>query len=385
VLTEVMPSPTSPQDKKEYIEALVTRDVDLNGLGLARTGTANPNIVSSEDCLEVTAGTYVVFAKSAESTDTASPNYNGGLPRVDGLFTFSMVDAGDVQLLLGTTVIDSFTWANAPSTASYNLDPDFMDAASNDMERYWCAATIPWVAGPPAGDEGSPGVANEQCTVLPNPGECFDPAGSTTTRAIDPPTLGELLLTEIMHTPSSSQTKKEWVEVRANAAFDLNGLKLKRIGTTMSSNQFNSADCLPVTAGGFGLFAKSAVSSPDTSLDYNGGLPAVDGVFTLSLVDPCADPSCGLEVTTSDDTVLDVVHWQDPDNLACTAVDVPMTCCTGLGTGTCTFPTKMALQLDPDITDPTANDTLTNWCLATTLYNATDTGTPKAVNDVQCP
>ncbi len=339
VITEVMPSPSAPQDKKEYIEALVTRDVDLNGLGLARSSTANPNIVASESCLRVTAGTYVVFAKSAVAAE------NGNLPRVDGVFTFSMVDAGDVQLMMGTTVLDAFVWANAPSSASYNLDPDFTDAGSNDMERYWCTATTTWFAGPCTNstgatipcDEGSPGVANEQCTILPAAGQCFDPPGGTTTRAIVPPTAGQLLITELMPQPTSPADKKEWIEIKASAAFDLNGLKIQRLGTTVTTNQINAADCVPITAGGYGLFAKSSVATPTDSPEYNGGLVGVDGVFgSVALINVCdASVNCSLQILTAADVVLDNITWSASTS-------------------------KKARQLDPDITDTTLNDVQIN-------------------------
>lgn len=368
VLTEVHPNPTGTDGEQEFVEALVTRAIDLNGLGVGRITDASPSIVSSEDCLEIAAGTYVVFAHRATA--------NGDLPRVDGLFDAALADGSDIQLTLGATVLDAFVWANAPSSATYNLDPDFMDASSNDMERYWCQSTTPWFPGPPAGDEGSPGAANEQCAILPAAGQCFDPAGSTSTRAIVEPTAGQLVITEVMPTPTTPQGDKEWFEARATAAFDLNGLKLKRIGTTTGTSTLASADCLPVVSGDYAVFAKKLLPAD------NGGITGVDGLFTFSMVAPCLDPACGLQITSSTDVAIDVVRWDQ--NLSCTAVDVPLTCCTGAGTGTCTS-SKVARQLDPDILDAAGNDTLTSWCDATNLYNATDTGTPGAVNDVQCP
>ncbi len=375
VITEVHPNPSGTDDKQEFVEALVKRDIDLNGVGIGKASDTTPSIVTSEDCLRVTTGTYIIFGKSTV-TDAASPDYNGGLPRVDGLFDATMADAGDIQISMGTTILDAFAWANAPASSSYNLDPDFMDPASNDMERYWCASSTPWVPGPPPGDEGSPGAANEECTILPGAGMCYEPAGSTTPRAIVSPTAGQLAITEVMPTPTTPQGDKEWIEVRASGAFDLNGLKLKRIGTTTGTSSVVSADCLHVEAGDYALFAKN------TDSGMNGGLAIVDGTFTFSMVAPCLDPACGLEITTSTDTSLDVVHWDQ--NLSCTALDTPLACCTGAGTGTCTS-SKVARQLDPDVTDATGNDTLASWCDATSLYNTTDTGTPRMANDVQCP
>jgi hypothetical protein len=114
--------------------------------------------------------------------------------------------------------------------------------------------------------------------------------------------------------------------------------------------QILKTDCIHLEPGDYALFARSDVTAD------NGGLPVVDATFTFSMVD-----TGDVRVLDPTDGVVDAVTWDNAANNA-------------------------ARQLDPDITDATANDTLTNWCDATTTYNGgADLGTPKLVNDVQCP
>ena len=94
-----MPSPSGDQTKREWFEVLVMADVDLNQVGLDRVSDTNipPDLLQSVDCIHVTAGTRLVFARSAVTAD------NGGLPAVAGTFSFTMLAGsqaapGDVRL-----------------------------------------------------------------------------------------------------------------------------------------------------------------------------------------------------------------------------------------------------------------------------------------------
>ena len=76
VITELMPSPTRVNDSVgEWFEARVMTDVDLVGVGVSRVAGAAPDLVAGPDCHAVRAGSYVVFARSAD------PAVNGGSPR----------------------------------------------------------------------------------------------------------------------------------------------------------------------------------------------------------------------------------------------------------------------------------------------------------------
>ncbi|MCE9580532.1 MAG: lamin tail domain-containing protein [Deltaproteobacteria bacterium] len=349
VITEIMTGPSKVADAAgEWFEVQALADVDLNGLGLDRAGdSADPNLVAGADCIHLTAGQFAVFAKNADTT------MNGGLPPVAGTFTFSLVGGtatspGDIQLLVGTTVIDAVTWTKSPTGKSRSLDPDFASADNNDADTPWCDGIPPYGLG----DLGTPGAANGQCTILPPAGMCMDGA---TLRPIVKPGVGDLVISEIMPNPSGDDTKQEWFEAIAKKDLDLNELGLDRAGDSTNPNVINSVDCLHLAANDYALFARSA----DTTV--NGGLPVVDATFTFSMVTGSAASPGDVRIMDGT-TVIDAYAWMGS-------------------------PAKAAKQLDPDKLDAVLNDTddAATWCTATTPYAAgTDKGTPGAPNDVQC-
>jgi len=345
VITEVMPNPSVVSDTTgEWFEAKVIHDVDLNGVGLDRAGdTAKPDVITSPDCVHVAAGGYALFAKSTDIT------MNGNLPvPVHGTFKFSMVTGtvsapGDVQILVGTTVIDAITWTKSSNGKALQLDPDLIDPISNDDPSNFCDATTAYNGA----DLGTPAADNTQCTTLPPAGMCLD---NGTLRAIVKPAAGQLVITEVMANPKT-EPAQEWFEVTNTgaAAFDLNELGLDRAGDTRAPDVIHAADCKSVAPGGFALFARSA--DPTT----NGMLPPPDATFGFSLVNSAGDVQV-LDGTT----VLDAVTYA-------TTTD------------------GVALQLDPDHFTAADNDVAANFCAATAPYgDMTNKGTPRAAN-AQCP
>jgi hypothetical protein len=345
VITEVMPSPTKVSDTTgEWFEAKAIHDVDLNGVGLDRAGdTAKPDVITSTDCIHVAAGGYALFAKSTDTT------MNGGLPApIAGTFKFSIISGsatapGDVQIVVGTTVIDAITWTTSTNGKALQLDPDLTDPISNDDPANFCDATMPYGAG----DLGTPAADNGQCTALPPPGECLDNGAP---RPIVKPTAGQLVITEVMANPKV-EPAQEWFEITNTgaAAFDLNELGLDRAGDTRDPDVIHAADCKSVAPGGFALFARSA--DPAT----NGMLPPPDATFGFSLVNSAGDVQV-LDGTT----VLDAVTYA-------TTTD------------------GVALQLDPDHFTTADNDVAANFCAATAPYgDMTNQGTPGAAN-APCP
>lgn len=351
VITEVMPSPSTVSDTVgEWFEARAMKDLDLNGIGLDRAGdtTANPDLVESGACLHVTAGTHVVFARSAD------PLMNGGLsPK--GTFRFSMISGsaaapGDVRILHGTEVIDAVTWTSSRTARSLSLDPDFTSVTGNDDIGNSCDGTTVYHTVGSTMDFGTPGAANPQCAAQPQPGQCLE---GGVPRAIVKPGPGQLVITELLANPAGTGTDaaQEWFEIAnlGNAAFDLNGLGLKGSSTTV--NTIAAADCKRVAAGAFALFAH------DTDPATNGGLPAVDATFTFALAQ-----SNGSISVLDGATVLDAITWT-----------------TGIQDGA-------SKQVKPGQFTTTANDDPANYCDAgpTQGYGtAGNFGTPKAVN--ACP
>lgn len=352
VITEVMPNPAAVSDTVgEWFEVKALKDLDLNGLGLDRAGdSSNPNTLDDPTCIHVAANSYVVFAKSDDTT------MNGMLPAAPllGKFTFSLVDGtatapGDVQILAGGEVIDAVTWVSSTSGKSHSLDPAATDPAANDEPTNFCDATAAFGAG----DFGTPGAANANCPTVVGPGMCL---ANGTPRAIVKPAAGQLVINELMANPKDTGTDatQEWFEIvnTGAAAFDLNGLTLK--GNAATGNTITSPDCKSIAAGGFGLFAHST----DTAV--NGGLPAVDATFSFSLAQ-----TNGTISVLDGATVLDMIAWATP-----TQVD------------------GITNQLRPTFTNVTDNDNAaptntTNYCLATAgqMYGtAMNAGTPKAAN-----
>ncbi len=350
VITEVMPNPGAVSDTTgEWFEAKVIHDVDLNGLGLDRAGdTSNPNVITSPDCVHVAAGSYALFAKSTD------PAMNGGLPAgsVLGTFSFSLIDGtaaapGDVRLVAGTTVIDAISWTSTRAGKSHQLDPDLLDATSNDMESNFCDGTTAFGLG----DLGTPFADNVQCSLLPPAGMC-DMGG--TLRPIVKPAAGQLVISEFLANPATGTTgsdaTREWFEITNTGAtaFDLNELGVARTGGT--ANIVQSATCISIAPAGFGLFARS--NDPAV----NGMLPAVDATFSFALVDTTGN----LEVRDGA-TVLDVITW------------------TSVTSG-------LSKELKLGATTAAGNDTFPgNYCNGSGSYgDLTNKGSPKAAN-AACP
>ncbi|HET9993254.1 MAG TPA: lamin tail domain-containing protein [Kofleriaceae bacterium] len=270
VITEVMPKPKLVSATLgQWFEVQAQKDVDLNGVGLDRANDLNvpPQLIDAPACVHLTAGSYAVFARN---TDLAQ---NGGVIAIAG-FSFSLNPTAnpDVQLVYGSTIIDSIEWDTSTSGASLALDPMFTDAASNDDPLNFCSGSAPYNSM----DLGTPGAANTTCPIVVGPGQCLDHG---TPRAIVKPAAGQLVISELMPNAAGTGTDptQEWFELAniGSAAFDLNGLGVK--GGSATVNVINSPDCKPVAAGGFALFAHN--TDPAT----NGGLPAVDATFTFAL------------------------------------------------------------------------------------------------------
>ncbi|RMG17356.1 MAG: hypothetical protein D6729_08985 [Deltaproteobacteria bacterium] len=146
-IVEWMPNPAAVGDSDgEWFEVQVSRRIDLNGLELGRTPGAVDAVVGDPmgRCLTVDAGTYLVFARSTDSA------VNGGLPQVDAVFGFSLVNS-DGSLFIGYDgqVLDQVTWASSTAGAATQIDG----------QGKTCAATTPYGQG----DLGTPGAANPDC------------------------------------------------------------------------------------------------------------------------------------------------------------------------------------------------------------------------------
>ena len=269
-------------------------------------------------------------------------------------FSLNPTATPDVQLVYGTTVIDSVTWTTSTTGKSLSLDPDFLTSAGNDSPTAFCDGVANYEATGP--NQGTPGMANPQCANVAPPGMCD--MGGGVYRNIVKPMPGALVITEFLANPAGSpDDDKEWFEVTntSAASFDLNELGVANGAATPTIVPLQLSACAPIAPNGFALIARS--NEPLK----NAGLPAVDATFNFTLTD--SGVNAGIQMFDGT-TLLDAVKW------------------TSVSSGN-------ALQLDPDHLNVTDNDTAAVtagvYCLGTTPYgDLANKGTPRAAN-AQCP
>ncbi|HEY1549318.1 MAG TPA: lamin tail domain-containing protein [Kofleriaceae bacterium] len=342
VITEIMPNPKAVSATVgQWFEIEAINDVDLNGVGLDRANDSTaPEVLDSGACIHMAASSFAVFARSADSTA------NGGIDAL-GTFDFSLSPTSnpDVQLVYGNVVLDQVTWTTAPEGASLQLDPSETDPASNDDISNFCAGTQIYDTIDSISDLGTPGAINDACSTTPPSGQCNDNGNM---RAIVTPPMGALVISELLPNAAGTGTDptQEWFELAnvGSAAFDLNELGFQ--GNAQSVNVLHAADCKPVAAGGFALFAHS------TDPTVNGGLPTVDATFSFAL-------STELTVYTGT-TVLDTVTLANPQPKD-----------------------GVSRQVKPAELTTTGNDSAANFCDAVPAQqygSAANYGTPRAPN-----
>ena len=158
IITEYMANPNKVNDAVgEWFEVFVTRNVDLNGLQMGVDLATIRHTLNSNDCLEATAGSYLVFAKNDMSA------MNGGLPRVDYVFAgFDLVNSNrGLVLARGDSLLDGLTYATTSDGTATSLPPNHQNATDNDTAANWCPAPAASTYG--LGDHGTPGVVNPSC------------------------------------------------------------------------------------------------------------------------------------------------------------------------------------------------------------------------------
>ena len=130
-------------------------DFELQGLVIRDDGTDSHTISSS---LIILAGGFAVLGNNADFSS------NGGVILDYQYAGFTLANSGDEVIIEnGSTIIDRVDYdpSSFPSMlgAALSLDPNFLDATSNDDGNNWCSAVEPL----PDGDNGSPGVLNPNC------------------------------------------------------------------------------------------------------------------------------------------------------------------------------------------------------------------------------
>ena len=154
-----MPNPSGTDTDSEWFEVYVDAAVDLNELQLSRYTLASgvftvEATLSSPSCIEVPAGSYVLFARDLD------PLQNGGLPPVDHPFSFSLNNS-DAGLAVGVADVhlDEVLYSASTDGSATQLEPGTLTPAGNDVPGNLCPATDPYGAG----GNGTPGAANPDC------------------------------------------------------------------------------------------------------------------------------------------------------------------------------------------------------------------------------
>ncbi|NVB36201.1 lamin tail domain-containing protein [Pseudenhygromyxa sp. WMMC2535] len=331
-ITEYMANPDAASDTNgEWFELHASGSFDLNGLQIGKGGVFSTTI-TSEDCIEIAADSYVVIARE-EVLETSCLEE---APTAVANFSLSNSNS-NLEIGHGDVLLDEVSWVSTATGAASSQDPDTLE---------WCTAVDPYGCG----DLGTPGYVNPSCEGGGGmDGQCLD---GDAWRDIVAPIAGDVVISEFMANPAAvGDSAGEWFELRALASFDLNGLELGRVFADGPLATVDVADCVPLAAGETALLAR------DDDAATNGGLPAVDATFSFGLTN-----SNSSLFVSSEGVLLDEIAW------------------TSVGTGKST-------SLDPSSYDPDVNDTADNadaaWCYAVAEYGDGDLGTPAADNE-QC-
>ncbi len=342
VITEVMANPSGSDDGFEWFEIYNPGDTvaSLKGVTiiLSRSDGSSEKQHTIAGDIEIAPGGYVTAGNIADASQLVFIDYAYG--EVLG----NMSNGGGwLRLQCGDEEVDSVTWLTDRDGASHTFDGYLKppDAVTNDDLALWCEAQ----SFPPdtflTGDLGTPQLPNDYCP--PPTGFCYE---GDDLRELDPPAPGDLVISEIMPDPLTSDDTEEWFEVYVARDVDLNELVLARdFGDSDFVTIGPQAQCERVTAGAYLVFA---VSEAQTA-----GLPQVDYVYKkskLNLVN-----SDGSLTLAHSEQLIDGVSYTDSEP-------------------------GQSLSLDPDMLDADLNDGEDAFCLGLGDYGPGGQGTPGMPN-----
>jgi hypothetical protein len=309
VITEIFASAATADAGQEWLELYnaSARPIDLAGIEIANAHAdgAMPRIHRMH-ALAIAPGQYLALGDvdPEHLPPYLDDGYGGDLG--------ALYDAGGGRLSLAcdAAVIDAVAYAGALAGHARELGANTPpDAAVNDDPARWCDGTATEFA---PGSFGTPGQASD-CIAL-GLGQCAD---GTIARAIVSPPPGALRITEIMANPIV-EPAQEWLEIENTgaASFDRIGLAIDRVADSRAPDMIGGSACRPLAPGAFALFARSADAAS------NGGLPAVDATFGLSLVNSSGDVRVMFGAS-----VLDAATWSTTQNGA--SMQMFPTACAG--------------------------------------------------------
>lgn len=346
VISEVMLDPEGTDTGGEWIEFFNTlgTPLDLKGLTLYVRDTDG----SGSKTHAIRAGTALARGYFVAGDIRSGPN-PGWINYAYGDALGSMGNArGVVGVRCGMTTLAEFTYNTAAKPQRSRMlngvsEPNSTVAA---VEANYC--DTPTGSLYIGNNAGTPGAANPTCMAEATSGTCVD---NGTVRAMTSPQAGDLVITEVMASPSATgDTTGEWIEILARATVDLNDVT---INTTTSSERIENQACLRVQPGEYVLLARSADSF------VNGALPPPRHVYgSISFADTTNQR---ISLSRGDAGI---------DEIALTP-----------------SASGKAWQLDPLKLDPGSNDEPANFCRAPFKWNPDgggDYGSPGASNPA-CP
>ncbi len=340
VISEIMIDPEGADAGQEWLEVFNpgSTELDLSGVVLRfRKTDGSGERLHQIQGLVIGAGEYVVLGDNDPEALPDHVSY-GYLDELGQGFNNS---AGELALGCGDSIVDVVLYDQSTENASRTFDGTRLpDAVGNDDLSAWCDAATEFLPDV----FGTPGQPNDAC-FSEQPTTCLD---GGTMREIAAPSPGDVVITEYMPNPdAATDDEGEWFEIYVGADVDLNGLAITKFGDEEPTDIIGSVDCLRATAGSYHVFGRSN----DPTL--NGGLPAVDFLYTLSMSNT-SENGTGFSVGWGGQ-FLDTVTWTDS------------------GTGA-------SSQLDRGILDPIANDEEGAFCESEDPYGDGDLGSPGVEN-----
>ncbi len=163
VITEFMANPDAVGDSDgEWFEIFnaTTDNLDIQGM-VIRDNDSDSHTLPRTSPIVIGPGAYFVLGRNGDT------NANGHVT-VDYVYgsSFTLGNSGDeIVIEIDGVIIDEVDYGNGTGPAvsaghSTSLDPNFLDATSNDQGSHWCPATSQIT---PGGDYGTPGAPNDGC------------------------------------------------------------------------------------------------------------------------------------------------------------------------------------------------------------------------------
>jgi hypothetical protein len=326
-------------------QVFVTGVTDSSGQGAGIDAQVGYGISGTDPSADPTAWAWVDASYNTDvgyndeygvAITPTDPEYYGVAYRFSGDSgaTWTYCDAGGTSASSGDVYTPSSEWS---LTVGTDADGDgHFDIASGGMDCDDSDASIYPGATDPSGD----GIDQD----------CDGGDGTAVVFAVTDLAVGDLVITEFHANPAVvADADGEWFEVynASGVDVDLEGLVVYDLG----SDSFTVTGSLVVLAGEMVVFGTNA----DTST--NDGVPVDYEYGSAMYLSNTSD-----ELVLSNGVVdLDDVIWD----------------------GTWGVSSGYALQVSPGAMDATSNDDVANWCAATTMYGASNYGTPGDFN-VSC-